>query len=139
MRKLMMVIVIGLALATTGFSQGRGGSRSGGGHSAGGGGGHSFSSSGRSYGGGGYGGRGYGGNGGRYGGSSAFGFGFAYAPDYYAYPYPGTCYDPSYDVYVDCRPAYYPGPVVGGFVFAGRSGRGRAFVGRGSWRRFGGR
>ena len=40
-KTIMMVVVIGLALATTGFAQGRGGHGSGGGHFAGGSGGHS--------------------------------------------------------------------------------------------------
>ena len=56
MKKLVMVLVIGLAVATTGFAEGRGGGHGGGGgfHSFGGGGGsHGF--------GGGYGGRSYGG------------------------------------------------------------------------------
>ncbi len=143
MKKLMMVMVIGLALATPGFAQGRGGSRPGGGHSFGGSSGHSYS------------GRGFGGqfsgqtsrgrfeggfSGYRSGyGRSSFGFGFSYAPSpygsgYYEYPYP----DPYYYPYASYGPPYYPGPVVGVGVFGGGLGRGRSFVGRGGdWHRFG--
>ncbi|MGD0009847.1 MAG: hypothetical protein ABSE93_15040 [Terriglobia bacterium] len=135
MKKSMMVMVIGLALATTGFAQGRGGSRSGGGHSFVGSGGHSYNGSG-------YSGRGFSGYRGGYGGSS-FGFGFSYTPGpywsgYYGYPYPGPYYYP-YAGYGPAYypPAYYPGPVVGIGVIGGGFVRGPAFVGRGGdWYRF---
>jgi hypothetical protein len=121
MKKLMMVVVIGLGLATMGFAQGRG--RFGGGHFSGGSGGHSFS--GRGYGGGGfsarshgsggfrYSGRGFAGRfsgqsarGGRYEagfsgyrsgygyGGSSLGFGFAYVPAPYWSGYAYSCPDP---------------------------------------------
>ena len=150
MKKLMMVIVIGLALATTGFAQGRGGSRSGGGHSYGVSGGRSYGGGGFSYSGRGFGGQfpgqtargrfegGFSGYRGGYGyGRSSFGFGFSYAPGpywagYYGYPYPYCGYGPVY-----CPPAYYPGPVVGVGVIRGGFVGGRAFVGRGGdWHRF---
>ena len=154
MKKLMMVVVIGLALATMGFAQGRGG---GGGHFSGGSGGHSYSGGGHftggghSYTGGGSfssGARGYSGhfsggtargsfNGGfrgyrgGYGYGRGFGFGFSYAPGYYSYA------DPYYVDPYAYAPAYYP-PVVGGVVIGGggywrgyRGGRG--FAG-GGWR-----
>jgi len=135
MKKSMMVMVIGLALATTGFAQGRGGSRSGGGHSFVGSGGHSYNGSG-------YSGRGFSGYRGGYGGSS-FGFGFSYTPGpywsgYHGYPYPGPYYYP-YAGYGPAYypPAYYPGPVVGIGVIGGGFVRGPAFVGRGGdWYRF---
>ena len=121
MKKLMMVLVIGLALAATGFAQERGGF--GDGH---------FSYNGRGASGhfsgqtarvgkfeGGFTGyrRGYGG--------PSNGFGFSYAPaSAYAYP------DPYYVAPAYCPPSYYP-PVVGGVAVRGGFVRGRAFVGRG--------
>jgi|GEM_PF-1172438 len=166
MKKLLLATVIGLALATTGFAQGRGGGGGrgfsgggsfGGGHGSGG---YSYSGNGgRSYGGGNfdYKGRGYGGQfsgrtarGGRFEGGfsgyrggygygrSGFGFGFSYAPGWSGYyGFP----DPyPYGPY-PYGPAYYPPPyyppVVGGVVIGGRIGVGRGFAGRGEWHHFG--
>lgn len=129
MNKLMMVMVIGLALAATGFAQERGGF--GGGHFSYNGRGASGQFSGQTSRGGRYEGgflrfrRGYG-----YRGPS-IGFDFSYDPvPAYAYP------DPYYVAPAYCPPAYYP-PVVGGVVVGRGFARGRAFVGRaGEWRGF---
>jgi len=118
MKKLMMVMVIGIALAASGFAQERGGEHFSNGRGANG---HFSGPAAR---------------GGRYdGGFSGYhradggprvGFGFSYAPAP-AYVYPG----PSY-----VAPGYCP-PVAGGVVVAGGYARGRAFVGHGrDWRGF---
>jgi hypothetical protein len=161
MKKLMMVMVIGLALATTGFAQGRGGSRSGGGRSFSGGGsyggghgsgGYSYSANGgRSYGGGNFSsnGRGFGGQfsgqtarGGRFeGGFSGYRGGYGYGRSSFGFgfsyvpgPYWAGYYGPDpYDY--GYGPAYYPPvydpPVVGGVVVGRGFVGGRAFAGRG--------
>jgi hypothetical protein len=122
MKRLMMVMVIGLAMAATGFAQERGDSRFGGGrfnyneHGA------SGHFSGQTVRGGKYEGgfeahrRGFGG--------PSVGFGFAYTPAP-AYVAPGPYYAaPAY-----CAPRYYP-PVVGGVVVRRGFVRGHEFVGR---------
>lgn len=109
MKRLMMVMVIGMALAASGFAQERGGEHFSDGRGANG---HFSGPAAR---------------GGRYdGGFSGYrrgdggprvGFGFSFAPA------PGYVYPPSY-----VAPGYCP-PVVGGVVVRGGYVRGRAFVG----------
>lgn len=122
MKRLMMVMVMGLVLAATGFAQERCDSRFGGGHfsyNQHGGSGHFSGQTAR---GGSYEGgfeahrRGFGG--------PSMGFDFAYTPAP-AYVAPVPAYTaPAY-----CAPAYYP-PVVGGVVVRRGFVRGHEFVGR---------
>ena len=122
MKKLMMLVVIGLALATTGFAAERGASRRGDGHfsyNERGARGHFSGQTGR-------GGRFEGGfveNRRGYGGPRV-GIGFSYAP---APAY--VCPDPYYPAPAYCPPPYYP-PVVGGVVVRRGVVREREFIGR---------
>ena len=134
MKRLIMVLIIGLSLAATGFAQAPGAARSGGG---------SFSYNGHEFSGHFSGvtarGRFEGGFAGYRGGfvGTRFGFGFAYAPG----PVVAGCGYPCYAcpgcAPACCPPAYYPGPVVGVGVVRGGFVRGPAFAGRGfEWRQF---
>ncbi len=122
MKRLMMVMAMGLALAATGFAQERDGSRFGGGHFSYNEHGASGHFSGERARGGHYEG-GFEVNRGGFAGPRV-GFGFSYTPAP-AYVAPVPAYTaPAY-----CAPRYYP-PVVGGVVVRGGFVRGHEFVGR---------